>query len=236
MRILLILLFASVTAFSQVVISVDENVSRNHDKSLAIALGSSLLLPGMGELYLGEKNLVRPFVWIDASLWVTAISSFIVGELYISSAHNYAVRHADLNTSSKKVSLLNTVGDYRSRSGVAGQNSSPEMDEDYNQAMLRAGKATDEDLDASIQWDWGSSDNPESTEHIDEFKSRMRHYRVSRIVFQVSVGALVLNRVVSVIDAMRIYRATSSKSFANRVEFVPQFYEDGSGLGVNVKF
>ncbi|MCQ2062313.1 MAG: hypothetical protein MJY99_03140 [Fibrobacter sp.] len=236
MRILLVLLLASVTAFSQVVISVDENVSRNHDKSLALALGSSILLPGMGELYLGEKKLVRPFVWVDASLWVTAISSFIVGELYISSAHNYAVRHADLNTSSKKVSLLNSVGDYRSRSGVAGQNSSPEMDEDYNQAMLRAGKAIDEDLDESIQWDWGSSDNPETSDHIDEFKSRMRHYRVSRIVFQVSVGALVLNRVISVIDAMRIYRATSSKSFANRVELVPQFYEDGSGLGVNVKF
>jgi hypothetical protein len=94
----------------------------------------------------------------------------------------------------------------------------------------------DEDLDESIQWDWGSSDNPETTEHIDEYKSRLRHYRVSRIVFQVSVGALLLNRVVSMLNTIRIYRATSSKAFTERMEFVPEFYEDGSGLMLNVKF
>ena len=94
----------------------------------------------------------------------------------------------------------------------------------------------DEDLDADIQWDWGSSDNPETTEHIDEFKSRMRHYRLSRIVFQVSVGALLLNRVVSMLNTIRVYRATSSKAFTERMEFVPEFYEDGSGLMMNVKF
>jgi hypothetical protein len=234
--VLLAVLLAATTSFAQVVISVDESVSKNRDKSLWIALGASAGLPGMGELYLGEKSLVRPFVWTDAALWLTALSSYVIGERYITSAHNYAVRHAGLTSNSHKVSMLNTVGDYRSRSGIAGQNSSPDMDEDYNQAMIRAGKGVNDDLDESIQWDWGSSDNPESTEHIDEFKSRMRHYRVSRIVFQVSVGALVINRVISMLDAMRIYRATSSKSFSERMDIVPQFMEDGGGLGVNVKF
>lgn len=236
MRLLLVLLFACATAFSQVVISVDENVSRNHDKNLMLALGASAVLPGMGELYLGEQKMVRPFVWVDAALWVTAIGAYVVGNRYLSSAHDYAVRHAGLNTNSKQKSLLNTVGDYRSRSGIAGQNSSPDMSEDYNQAMLRSGKKIDEDLDESIQWDWGSSDNPETTEHIDEYKSRLSHFRISRIIFQASVGALVLNRVVSVLDAMRIYRATSSKSFANRIQFLPEFSDDGSGIAVNVKF
>ena len=64
----------------------------------------------------------------------------------------------------------------------------------------------------------------------------MRNYRISRIVFQVSVGALVLNRVVSMLDAMRIYRKTSSKSFSEKMQFVPEFVEDGGGLLVNVKF
>ena len=102
------------------------------------ALGASALLPGMGELYLGEKGLVRPFVWTDAALWLTAIGSYFIGERYVTSAHNYAVRYAGLTSDSRDVSLLNTVGDYRSRGGVAGQNSSPDMDEDYNQAMIRA--------------------------------------------------------------------------------------------------
>lgn len=232
----MVILLVAVSAFSQVVITVDENVSKNQDKSLWLALGASALLPGMGELYLDERSLVKPFVWTDAALWLTAIGSYFIGERYITSAHGYAVRHAGLTTDSKDVSLLNTVGDYRSRGGVAGQNSSPDMDEDYNQAMIRAGKAIDDEYSESIQWDWGSSDNPESTEHIDEFKSRLRHFRVSRIVFQVSVGALVLNRVVSILDVMRVYRATSSKSFSQRMEFAPEFLEDGGGILMNVKF
>lgn len=236
MRILLAILLASVTAFSQVVITVDEGLSKNQDKSMLLALGASALLPGMGELYLGDKEMMRPFVWTDAGLWLTTLGAYFIGERYITSAHNYAVEHAGLTSSKKDVSMLNAVGDYRSRSGVGGQNSSPDMDEDYNQAMLRAGKKIDEDLDASIQWDWGSSDNPESTEHISEYKSRMRHFRVSRIVFQASLGGLILNRVVSIIDAMRIYRSTSTKSFAGRVNFMPEFLEDGSGLLMNVKF
>ena len=235
MRIVLAILLASVAAFSQIVVSVDQNVSKNSDKNVFLAVGASALLPGMGELYLNEKNMVRPFVWTDLALWVAAIGSYVVGDRYVTSAHNYAVRHAGF-TGNKNVSLLNTVGSYRSRSGVFGQNSSPDMDEDYNQAMIRSGKRIDEDFSKEIQWDWGSSDNPETTEHIDEFKSRMRHYRVSRIVFQVSVGALILNRVVSMLDAIRVYRATSSKSFSERVQFEPEFYQDGGALLMNVKF
>lgn len=232
----MVILLVAVSAFSQVVITVDENVSKNQDKSLWLALGASALLPGMGELYLDERTLVKPFVWTDAALWLTAIGSYFIGERYITSAHGYAVRHAGLTSGSKDVSLLNTVGDYRSRGGVAGQNSSPDMDEDYNQAMIRAGKAIDDEYSESIQWDWGSSDNPESTERIEEYKSRLRHFRVSRIVFQVSVGALVLNRVVSILDVMRVYRATSSRSFSQRMEFAPEFLEDGGGILMNVKF
>jgi hypothetical protein len=235
MRIILAILLASVAAFSQIVVSVDQNVYKNSDKNVFLAVGASALLPGMGELYLGEQKLVRPFVWTDLALWVAAIGSYVVGDRYVTSAHNYAVRHAGFN-GGKNISLLNTVGSYRSRSGVFGQNSSPDMDEDYNQAMLRTGKNIDEEFSEDIQWDWGSSDNPETSEHIDEFKSRMRHYRVSRIVFQVAVGALILNRVVSMLDAVRIYRATSTKSFSNRVQFAPEFYQDGGALLMNVKF
>ena len=235
MRIILAILLASVAAFSQIVVSVDQNVYKNSDKNVFLAVGASALLPGMGELYLGEQKFVRPFVWTDLALWVTAIGAYVVGDRYVTSAHNYAVRHAGF-TGGKNVSLLNTVGSYRSRSGVFGQNSSPDMDEDYNQAMIRSGKNIDEEFSKDILWDWGSSDNPESTEHIEEFKSRMRHFRVSRIVFQISVGALILNRVISMLDAVRIYRATSSKSFSSRVQFEPEFYQDGGALFMNVKF
>ena len=65
MKLLLVLLLAAVSAFSQTVISVDENVSKNSDKSWLLAMGASAVLPGMGERYLGEQQFVRPFVWTD---------------------------------------------------------------------------------------------------------------------------------------------------------------------------
>lgn len=233
----LFLLFCS-SAFAQTIVSIDESISRNQNKSLAYSIGTSLLLPGTGEYYLGEKQLLRPFVWVDAALWMTTIGSYFIGEKYVASAHNYAVRYAGVSSSNNDINFLNTVTSYRSRGGVSGQNSNPDMNEDYNQAMIRAGKAIDEEFPNTLdyQWDWGSSDNPENTAHMNIYKNMLRHYRVSRIVFQVSVGALILNRVISVLDVMRIYRATSSQKISRRWDIAPQFYPDGSGAVFSYSF
>lgn len=233
----LLLLCLPALAFSQTVIAVKADISRNREKSMAFALGASAVLPGMGELYLGESQFTRPLVWIDVSLWMTAFVTYFIGDKYVTSAHGYAVRYAGLNTSSTQMSLLNAVGDYRSRSGVSGQNSSPDDDEDYNQAMLRAGKSTTSRFSADIDWDWGSSDNPETTKHMSHYNDLLSNYRISRIVFQVAVGALVANRIVSVLNTMRIYRATSAGGFASRVDLVPTLgFEGESGANFQVHF
>lgn len=233
-----LVLFCFSSLWAQTVISVDESISRNQNKNFALSLGASLLLPGTGEYYLGEKELLKPFIWTDAALWVTTLGSYFIGEKYISSAHNYAVTHAGVSSTKKSIDFLNTVADFRSRGGVFGQNSNPDMNEDYNQAMIRAGKPVDKDYPNTVeyQWDWGSSDYPENTEHMEIYKNMLRNYRISRIVFQVSVGALILNRVVSFLDVMRIYRATSSEKITRRWDIVPQFYPDGSGAVFSLKF
>ena len=235
-RALLFIFLLPVLLSAQTVVSVDSDITRNSGKSMPLALGASALLPGMGELYLGESSYTRPFVWVDASLWMTTIVSYIVGERYITSAHNYASRYAGLNTSSKKMSLLNAVGDYRSRSGVKGQNSSPDDSENYNQAMLRAGKAIDSEFKASIDWDWGSSDNPETTSRKEHYKDLLGNYRISRMVFQIAVGALVVNRIASVLNTMRIYRATSS-SGCSSLDVSPRIGLEGEhGIDFSVRF
>ena len=235
-RALLFIFLLPVLLSAQTVVSVDSDITRNSGKSMPLALGASALLPGMGELYLGESSYTRPFVWVDASLWMTTIVSYIVGERYITSAHNYASRYAGLNTSSKKMSLLNAVGDYRSRSGVKGQNSSPDDSENYNQAMLRAGKAIDSEFKASIDWDWGSSDNPETTSRKEHYKDLLGNYRISRMVFQIAVGALVVNRIASVLNTMRIYRATSSSGFSFFYVSPRIGLEGARGLDFSVRF
>jgi hypothetical protein len=222
--------------WSQRVISVDSSVSRNAQKSLLGALAFSAVVPGGGQYYLGEKKRVRPYVWTDAALWMACAGSWFVGQQQLSSARDYAVRYADASGLSRNAELLDVVGNYRSRSGVQYQNSSPDADEDYNQAMIRAGSATDATYSKDIVWDWGSSDNPATSEHMAEYNKMLKHYRLSRIAFQVSIGALVLNRVVSMLDVLRIYRATSSTDLTQNLQIMPVFEPDRNGAQVNVPF
>ena len=236
----LILVFSAET-YAQTVISVDESMSKNSSKSLPLAIGASLLLPGMGQYYLGEETFVKAYIWTDVALWVATFGSYFFGERQIANARSYPSRHAGIVNPPSSESFLNLMGDYRSRGGVDGENSNPDSDEDYNQAMLRRGHAIDKDypFDESHSWNWGSSDNPETSHRMSHFRDIMRNYRISRIAFQVSIGALILNRVISVLDVMCIYRSTSSDLAASetkRLHVFPDFRPEGPGATLLLSF
>ena len=225
-----------------VVISVDESISRNSQKSLPLAIGASLLLPGMGQHYLGEETFVKAYVWTDVALWVATFGSYFFGERQIASARSYASRYAGISNPPSSESFLNLLGDYRSRGGVDGENANPDSDEDYNQAMIRSGYAIDKDypFDEAHTWNWGSSDTPETSRRMSHYRDILRNYRISRIAFQVSIGALILNRVISVLDVMRIYRSTSSSlaetSAARHLAIFPEFRPEGPGATLLLSF
>lgn len=231
---LLAMLSLSTGAFAQTVISVDLAVGRNSGKSLPLAVGASVLLPGLGQYYLGESSYAKAYVWADAALWVATFGSYFFGERQIASARAYASRYAGISNPPSSESFLNLMADYRSRGGVEFENSNPDSDEDYNQAMLRAGREIDEDypFDESHTWDWGSSDNPETSKRMSHYRDILRNYRISRIAFQVSIGALILNRVISVLDVLRLYRSTSSDLAVlpeRRLHVFPEFRPEGPG-------
>ena len=238
----LMVLLCSAEAFAQpMVITVDESISRNSSKSLALAIGASVLLPGLGQHYLGEQSYAKAFIWTDVALWVATFGSYYFGERQIASARSYASRYAGISNPPSSESFLNLMADYRSRGGVDGENANPDSDEDYNQAMLRSGKAIDEDYpyDEEHTWNWGSSDNPETSRHMDHYSDILRNYRISRIAFQISIGALILNRVISVLDVMRIYRSTSSNLATvepRRWNVFPEFRPEGPGATFLISF
>ena len=236
-----LILFFSAETYAQTVISVDESISKNSSKSLPLAIGASLLLPGMGQYYLGEETFVKAYIWTDVALWVATFGSYFFGERQIANARSYASRHAGIVNPPSSESFLILMGDYRSRGGVDGENSNPDSDEDYNQAMLRRGHAIDKDypFDESHSWNWGSSDNPETSHRMSHFRDIMRNYRISRIAFQVSIGALILNRVISVLDVMGFYRSTSSDLAASetkRLHVFPDFRPEGPGATLLLSF
>lgn len=228
--VLLLLGMLAIPSRAQLVISIDTSISRNAGKSVAAGMALSLAIPGMGQKYLGENNRVKGYIWTDLVGWSSAIASWFIGDAYLRSAQAYAVRYAGVDDPPKDADFLDLMSRYRSRAGIAGQNSSPDIKDDYNMWMIRSGSSIDKDYphDASHTWDWGPTENPKSTEHMREYDRILRGYRISRIVFQASIGVVVLNRIVSVVDVLRIHRATANQSLA----FVPNItpYSTGGDL------
>jgi hypothetical protein len=231
-----LVLLSALVASAQTVISVDENISRNKGKSLILPMIASAALPGAGHFYLGEKSRGQAFFWVDASLWIAALSTYYYSDNQLENARGYAVKHAGAEGIAKDLTLLSLVGQYRSRGGSLYQNSSPDNYEDYNQAMIRAGLEIDKEYPYApgYIWDWGSSDNPETTAHIDEYNKMLRRHRIANIAFQVGVGAMALNRIVAILDALRIYRKTATSM--SLLQITPLATPQKSGIFVNYEF
>jgi hypothetical protein len=235
-KILLILMLGVQTIFSQTVVSIDENISRNRDKSLVFAMAASAVLPGAGHFYLGNNSRVSAFIWIDAALWLSASTTWFYGDNQLKSARGYAVKYAGAEGAPKNIDFLSLMGNYRSRGGSLYQNSNPGNNEDYNQAMMRAGL----DIDAEYPyqygyiWDWGSSDNPETTKRMQNYNEMLKRHRIAKIAFQVSIGAMALNRVLAILDAMRLYKQTSANF--SHLQIMPLATPRQSGIFVNYEF
>jgi len=235
-KILLVLIIGVQIAFSQTVISVDENLSRNRDKSLVVAMAASAALPGAGHFYLGNNSRALSFFWIDAALWVSASTTWFYGDNQLKSARGYAVKYAGAAGAPKDIDFLTLIGNYRSRGGSLYQNSNPSNDEDYNQAMIRAGREIDAEYpyEYGYIWDWGSSDNPETTERMKHYNEMLKRHRIAKIAFQVSIGAMFLNRVLAILDAMRLYRKTSANF--SHLQIMPIASPKQSGIFASYEF
>jgi len=236
MGVVIFLLIAAVSAYSQTVVSVDEDLSSNKDKSLILSIASSAVLPGAGHYYLGNKSRATAFFWVDASLWLAAGITYFYADNQLENARGYAVRYAGAEGAPKNLAFLTIVGDYRSRGGSLYQNSSPDNNEDYNQMMIRAGLPIDAEYPYGYGyiWDWGSSDNPETTTRMEKYREMLRRHRIAKIAFQISLGAMALNRVLAIFDAVRIYRKTSANF--SHLNITPIATPQHSGIFVNYGF
>jgi len=236
MGVVVFLLIAAVSAYSQTVVSVGEDLSSNRDKSLLFSIASSAVLPGAGHYYLGSKSRAAAFFWVDASLWLATGITYFYADNQLENARGYAVRYAGAEGAPKDLAFLTVVGDYRSRGGSLYQNSSPDNNEDYNQMMIRAGLPIDAEYPYvyGYIWDWGSSDNPENTARMEKYREMLRRHRIAKIAFQVSLGAMALNRVLAIFDAVRIYRKTSANF--SHLNITPIATPQQSGIFVNYGF
>ncbi|MEO6095467.1 MAG: hypothetical protein ABIW76_07255 [Fibrobacteria bacterium] len=216
----------------EVTIEVDPGQSRNKNKSLPLAMLFSATLPGSGEFYLNEKGNAKAFLLTEAGVWATLYVAFLARESYLSSARNYASEHAGIDGSSKSPAFLETMATFR-----AYQEKQHRQDS-YELAQILSGKRDGNYDIRSMEanyWDFGSSVNPENTGNWRTFQQTLRYYRASKVAISFAIGALALNRLVSLANTLRVYKGTSARGLG-MMEVIPEIGPDNTGARVSLGF
>lgn len=162
-------------------------------KSPSRAFFYSLLLPGTGEAYVGEKLQSKIFLGIEITAWGLIVANMINVHVRQSDYKNYAVQHAFVNRTGKNDQYWIDIGKYNNIF-------------EYNEQRRR-----DRDVDAIYEeneyyaWAW---DQTENRFYYDGYRIETREIERRRIYF---FGALALNRLVSAINALRLANSHNRK-------------------------
>lgn len=153
----------------------------------------SLLLPGAGEIYGGSKTKGKIFIFSEASLWAGFFAFRTYGDWLEDDYKVYAASHARVDLDGKDKDFFDNLTFYDSR-------------DQYNQfGPLFFEEKQPYPLDDTWNWEW---DSRESRDHYRDLKNRSKSaYR--RALYMVGLSAL--NRIVSVVDAIKTVRAYNRK-------------------------
>jgi TM2 domain-containing membrane protein YozV len=165
-----------------------EQAFQAEKKSPAKAVLYSLLLPGMGELYVNRFDQGKYSLIAEGGLWLTYISFLQYGAWIRDDARRFSATHAGAQIEGKSDQYFVDVGNFNDTY-------------EYNEKKLT--DRTSErlyDVNAGYYWKWDT----------DENRSTFRAMRVSHEkVFNNSkfvVGAIIVNHILSAVNAARLTR------------------------------
>jgi hypothetical protein len=157
-------------------------------KSSGLAILYSLLLPGMGELYAESYNSGKYFTIADGILWGVFSGFDIYANWKENNYKSFAESKAEVKLMGKDAEYFANIGIYQSI-------------DDYNTAMELNRNFSKTYNTSTHYWKW--IDNDQRKEYRDMWSSSEQAYTNVRFV----VGALVLNRLISAINAVRLVSA-----------------------------
>jgi hypothetical protein len=163
-------------------------------KSATKAALLSFILPGAGEIYGGSKTKGKIFIFSEASVWAGFFAFRTYGNWLKDDSRAYAASHAKVDLTGKTDDFFDQLSFYDSR-------------DQYNQFALlyHRGEAKAYPEDDFWNWEWESRD---SRLRYRDLKNRSKD--ASRRALYL-VGLSIVNRIVSVVDAMKTVRAYNRK-------------------------
>jgi hypothetical protein len=166
-------------------------------KSVTKAALLSFILPGAGEIYGGAKTKGQIFILSEATVWAGYFAFQTYGNWLEDDYKSYAASHAGVDLIGKPGNFFDNLAFYDSR-------------DLYNQfaPLYHSGEVRPYPEDDLWNWVWESGN---SRLYYRELKNRSRD--ASRRALYM-VGLSVVNRIISVLDAMKTVRTYNrAKSF-----------------------
>ena len=153
----------------------------------------SLVIPGLGELSLGEKKRAKLFGGLEIALWLLVAESIQSKEKSRSNMISYAAIHAGASLKGKDHQFALDVANYLSV-------------EDFNQEQQRmrlSGRIYSTD---DYNWKWDSQD------HREEYWNYIRRRAKARKIGMFAIGGMIVNRIVSGINVSYLNKHKQSKT------------------------
>lgn len=157
-------------------------------KSPGLAILYSILLPGMGELYAGDYSTGKYFTIADGLLWGVFAGITIYGNNKEDDYRAFAKAYGDVDLSGKDDEYFANIGIYEN---VEEYNNEQELNREF-----------DEVYDVNTHyWNWDGNDQRK------EYRNLWTSSENAKNNVRFAVGALILNRIVSSIFAVRAVAA-----------------------------
>ncbi len=163
-------------------------------KSVPLAVLYSLLLPGMGELYVDDYRTGKYLTAAEGMLWVTLIGLDRYGTWLQDDARTFAVQHAGISLAGKNDRYFVDVGNYNTVY-------------DYNEKMLRDRnpyKLYGEN--SAFAWVWDARANREYYRDL-RIKSDNMFNSVNFVA-----AAIAVNHIISAINAARVAMSYNARA------------------------
>lgn len=162
-----------------------DQMAEKSNKSVLLAIGYSLVLPGLGEYYADNFATGKYFLGADAGLWLTYGGFRAYGQWLKDDAKTLAAQKASADFSGKDDKFEVNLGNF---GDVISYNDAKLRNREYD--LLYDPKST-------FSWQWSSDVD---RLHYKDLRNRGEStLRSSEFV----LGALILNRVISAISAAR---------------------------------
>ena len=156
----------------------------------------SLILPGSGEYALGNKERGRKFVITEIALVFSAVASYHQSDSESQTYMAFASEHSGAQSSDKSHNYWVDIGNYISIDA-------------YNEEHLRFRENDDLYEDSELwTWDWDSDAN----------RSKFESIRIRSDLWKLGgsflIGGIVINHIVSAIDALYLKRISALESIS----------------------